>query len=148
LANPNDLVQGINIFVPEQNQVVKDDGRKLNGTKRKGKNSENLHKVNFKSVAKLSLGLRTARMANEVVGAYTGDRLTQRRVTTAMTFAQYGIGIGIAGGFGVAYAAGDLAFRGLMHNNEITLNNQKAGFLRDLSGNNARNQGRNRGEKL
>jgi hypothetical protein len=148
MANPNDLTQGINIFVPEQEQVVKDDGRKLNGTTRKGKNSENLHKVNFKSVAKLSLGLRTARMANEVVGAYTGDRLTQRRVTTAMTFAQYGIGIGVAKGFGVFYAAGDLAFRGLMHNNEITLNNQKAGFLRDLSGNNARNQGRNRGEKL
>jgi hypothetical protein len=148
MANPNDLVNVTYINVEQQQQVPKDDARSLNGTKRKGKNSENLHKVNFKSVAKLSLGIRTARMANELVGAYTGDRLTQRRVTTAMTFAQYGIGIAVAGGFGAFYAAGDLAYRGLMQNNQITLNNQRAGFLRELSGNNARNQGRNSGEKL
>jgi hypothetical protein len=148
MANPNDLVNVAYINVEQQQQIPKDDARSLNGTKRKGKNSENLHKVNFKSVAKISLGIRTARMANELVGAYTGDRLTQRRVTTAMTFAQYGIGIAVAGGFGVIYAAGDLAYRGLMQNNQITLNNQRAGFLRELSGNNARNQGRNRGEKL
>ncbi len=148
MANPNDLVNVTYINVEQQQQVSKDDARSLNGTKRKGKNSENLHKVNFKSVAKLSLGIRTARMANELVGAYTGDRLTQRRVTTAMTFAQYGIGIAVAGGFGAFYAAGDLAYRGLMQNNQITLNNQRAGFLRELSGNNARNQGRNSGEKL
>jgi hypothetical protein len=148
MAHPNDMVSVAHIHVAAPDQVSKNDAKKLNGTDRKGKNSENLHKVNFKSVAKLSLGLRTARMATEVVGAYTGDRLTQRRVTTAMTVAQYGIGIKVAGGFGMFYAAGDLAFRGLMQNNEITLNNQKAGFLRDLSGNNARNHGRNRGEKL
>lgn len=149
MANPNDLIANIVVNVPEQTeQAAKDDARKLNRGKGRGKLSENVHKINFKSIAKLGLGIRTARMANEVVGAYTGDRLTQRRVTTAMTFLQYGVGIAYAGGLGVFYAAADLGYRGLMQNNEIALNNQKAGFLKNLSGNNARNQGRNSGDKL
>lgn len=52
-------------------------------------------------------------MANELVGNYSGDRLTQRQVQTALTFAQYGVGIAVAGPIGVAYAAGDLAYRGI-----------------------------------
>jgi hypothetical protein len=148
MANPNDLVNVAYINVEQQQQVPKDDARSLNGTKRKGKNSENLHKVNFKSIAKLSLGIRTVRMANELVGAYTGDKITQRRVTTAMTFAQYGIGIAVAGGFGAFYAAGDLAYRAFNQTNQVMIDNQMAGYIKNLSGNNARNQSRSRGEKL
>lgn len=149
MANPNDLTTNIVINVPPSDSVdTTDDGKQRNKGRGRGKLSENIHKINFKSIAKLGIGIRTARMANEVVGAYTGDKLTQRRLTTAMTFGQYGVGIAYAGGLGVFYAAADLGYRGLMQNNEISLNNQKASFLRDLSGNNARNQGRNSGEKL
>ena len=149
MANPNDLIANIVVNVPEQGQeAAKDDARKLNRGRGRGKLSENVHRVNFKSVAKLGIAIRTVRMANELVGAYTGDRLTQRRISTAMTFAQYGIGIKVAGGLGVFYAGADIGYRALMQNNDINISNQKAGFLRELSGNNARNQGRNRGEKL
>jgi hypothetical protein len=149
MANPNDLSATVTIVVPDSmSQEAKDDSKKLRFGKGKGKLSENVHKVNFKSIAKLGLAIRTARMANEVVGSYTGDRLTQRRINTAMTFMQYGIGIAYAGPVGIAYAVGDVGYRVLMQNNEMTLNNQKASFLRNLSGNNARNQSRNRGEKL
>lgn len=148
MANPNDLTTNIVINVPESNRVPNDDSKKLNKGTGRGKLSENIHKINFKSIAKLGIGIRTARMGNELVGAYSGDKLTQRRVTTAMTFGQYGVGIVYAGGLGVFYAAADLGYRGLMQNNEITLSNQKASFLKGLSGNNARNQGRNSGEKL
>jgi hypothetical protein len=148
MAHPNDVVSVAHIHVAAPDQVSKNDAKKLNATGHKGKNSENLHKVNFKSVAKLSLGLRAVRMANEAVGAYTGDKVTQRRVTTAMTFAQYGIGIKVAGGFGAFYAASDLAYRSFNHANRIGIDNQMARYIKDLSGNNVRNQSRGSGEKL
>lgn len=149
MANPNDLNATVNIVVPESTtQESKDDGRKLNKGKGRGKLSENVHKINFKSIAKLGLSIRTARMANELVGSYTGDRLTQRRITTAMTFAQYGIGIAYAGPIGVAYVAGDLAYRIANERIEVSKQNQISGYLRNLSGNNARNQSRSSGEKL
>ena len=149
MANPNDLNATVNIIVPENSsQETKDDARKLNRGKGRGKLSENVHKVNFKSIAKLGLSIRTVRMANELVGTYTGDRLTQRRITTAMTFAQYGIGIAYAGPIGVAYAVGDMAYRVANERMEISKQNQISGYLRNLSGNNARNQSRSSGEKL
>ena len=149
MANPNDLIANIVVNVPEQGQeATKDDARKLNRGRGRGKLSENVHKINFKSVAKLGLGIRQVRMANELVGAYTGDRLTQRRITTAMTFAQYGIGIKVAGAVGLLYAAGDIGFRVANERIEVSKQNQISGYLRNLSGNNARNQSRSTGEKL
>ena len=148
MANPNDLVTQINLQVTPQEQTQKDDGRKLNKGKGRGANYRGIHEINFTSVAKLGLALRQVRMANELVGSYTGDRLTQRRVQTAMTFAQYGIGIAVAGPIGIGYAIGDLAFRSASFEIGRTRENQKARFLRELSGNNARNQSRSSGEKL
>ena len=149
MANPNDLIANIVVNVPEQGQeAAKDDGRKLNRGRGRGKLSENIHKINFKSIAKLGLGIRAARMANEMVGSYTGDRLTQRRVTTAMTFAQYGVGIIYTGGIGLAYVASDLGYRIANERIEVSKQNQISAYLRNLSGNNARNQSRSSGEKL
>ena len=152
MANPNDLNATINIVTNggEETSVLtsKNDGRKFNGTKKKGKNSENIHKVNFKSIAKLGLGIRHVRMANEMVGAYTGDRLSQRKVETGITFLQYGVGIAQFGAFGIAYAAGDLAYRTANFEIKRRRENRLANYLKDLSGNNARNQSRSIGEKL
>ena len=148
MANANDLSTNININVSPQEQVDKSDDRSLNRGKGRGKLSENIHKVNFKSIAKLGLGIRQLRMANELVGAYTGDKLSQRKVTTAITMAQYGIGVSQFGAVGIAYAAGDIAYRALNNANQLSLDNQIAGYIRDLSGNNARNHSRTSGEKL
>lgn len=152
MANPNDLNATINLITDGgQNTSAianKDDGRKFNKGKGRGKLSENIHKINFKSIAKLGLGIRQVRMANELVGAYTGDRLTQRKVETAMTFAQYGIGIAYAGPIGVAYAAGDLAYRALNYEIRRTRENTIARKIRDISGNSARSFSRSSGEKL
>ena len=148
MANPNDLVTQINLNVTPRQEVQKDDGRKMNKGKGRGANYRGIHDINFTSVAKLGLGLKQVRMANELVGAYTGDRLTQRKVQTALTFVQYGVGVAVAGPIGIAYAVGDLAFRGASFEIARSRDNQKARFLRDLSGNNARNQSRSSGEKL
>ena len=148
MANPNDLVTQINLNVTPQQESQKDDGRKMNRGKGRGANYRGIHDINFTSVAKLGLGLKQVRMANELVGAYTGDRLTQRKVQTALTFVQYGVGVAVAGPIGIAYAVGDLAFRGASFEIARSRDNQKARFLRDLSGNNARNQSRSSGEKL
>ena len=136
-------------FPPEMgNTPKKSDARKMNRGGGRGKLSENIHKINFKSIAKLGLGIRQVRMANETVGAYTGDRLTQRQGEMALTMLQYGIGIAYAGPIGVAYAVGDMAFRSINYEINRSRENQTARFLRDLSGNNARNQSRTSGEKL
>ena len=149
MANPNDLNATVNIIVPENTtQQSKDDGRKLNKGKGRGANYRGIHEINFTSVAKLGLALRQVRMASEMVGSYTGDRLTQRRINTALTFAQYGIGIAVAGPIGFAYIAGDLAYRIANERIEVSKQNQISGYLRNLSGNNARNQSRSSGEKL
>jgi hypothetical protein len=150
MANPNDLSTNIvvNVANPQQEAAEKNDGRKLNRGSGRGKLSENIHKVNFKSIAKLGLAIRTARMANEMVGAYTGDKVTQRRVQTAMTIAQYGIGIQRLGAMGAFYAAADIGFRAFNQTNQVMIDNQMARYIKDLSGNNARNQSRSSGEKL
>ena len=152
MANPNDLNATINLITDGGTETSvltnKDDGRKLNKGRGRGKLSENIHDVNFKSIAKLGLGIRQVRMANEIVGAYTGDRLTQRKVETGITFLQYGIGITQFGALGVAYAAGDLAYRGLNYQIRRTRENTIARKIRDISGNSARSFSRSSGDKL
>jgi len=148
MAETNDMTTIFKLDVRQQQQVQKDDGRKMNRGTGRGANYRGIHEMNFTSVAKLGLGLKQVRMANELVGAYTGDRLTQRRVETAQLFAQYAVGIGVAGPIGIAYAVGDMAFRSASFEIKRSRENQKARFLRELSGNNARNQSRGVGEKL
>jgi hypothetical protein len=148
MASANTLESVFNVTVTNDGNEQKFDGRKLNRGRGRGKLSENVHKVNFKSIAKLGLGIRQVRMANELVGAYTGDRLTQRAITTGMTFMQYGIGIMQFGPLGAAYAAGDLAYRSLNYEIKRGRENKIANYIKDLSGNNARNQSRSPGIKI
>jgi hypothetical protein len=150
MANANDLVFNANIIVQEEGTSSgnKSDGKKLNKGSGRAQNYKRIHDINFTSVAKLGLAIRGVRMANELVGAYSGERLTQRRMQAAMTFAQYGVGIAVAGGIGFVYAASDMAYRVAQERMEINKNNQIASYVRNLSGNNARNQSRHSGEKL
>ncbi len=149
MASANTLVHEFRV-VPQEVTVEsqKSDGKKLNKGTGRGANYRSIHEINFTSVAKLGLGLRQVRMANELVGNYSGDRLTQRQVQTALTFAQYGVGIAVAGPIGVAYAAGDLAYRGINYQIKRTRENQVSSFIKDLSGNNARNHSRTSGLKI
>lgn len=152
MANPNDLNATINIVTNggEETSVLtsKNDGRKFNGTKKKGKNSENIHKTNFKSYAKLGLALRQVKLANEVVGSYTNNRLRQRNLDVAYTFTQYGVGLVVAGPIGVVYAGGDLAYRGMNYAIKLDRHNKEARMIRDISGIGARNMSRNNGVKI
>lgn len=150
MASANTLVHEFRVspLVIESIAQTRSDGKKLNKGTGRGANYQSIHDINFTSVAKLGLALRQVRMANELVGAYTGDKLTQRRVQTALTFAQYGVGLAVAGPIGVAYAAGDLAYRGINYEIQRTNQNTKARIIRDLSGNVARNHSRQSGEKL
>lgn len=149
MANPNDLVANLNLNITgSASEAPKEDDRKFNKGKARGKLSENIHKVNFKSIAKLGLGIRQLRMTNEIVGAYTGDRITQRTVSTGITLAQYGVGIAYAGPVGLAYAAGDVAFRTVNFQIKRSRDNRMARAIRNLSGNESRNHSRMGGDKL
>lgn len=148
MASANTLVHVFEVNFKGDGQEQKFDGRKMNKGRGRGKLSENVHKVNFKSIAKLGLGIRQIRMTNELVGSYTGDRLSQRGVTTGLTFLQYGIGISQFGPLGMAYAAGDMAYRSLGYEIKRTRENKISNYIKDLSGNNARNNSKPSGEKL
>lgn len=148
MASANTLETVINFQLPQSSSEDSGDGRKLNKGRGRGANYRGIHQINFTSVAKLGLALRQVRMGNEMVGAYTGDKLTQRKVQTGLTFAQYGVGVAVAGPIGIAYAAGDLAYRSLNYEIQRTKNNQIANYTRELSGNSARNHSRTSGEML
>jgi hypothetical protein len=148
MANPNDLITQVNFNISPPSESQKTDGRKMNRGAGRGENYRGIHNINFTSVAKLGLGLKQVRMASELVGGYTGDRLTQRQFQKAQLFAQYGIGIAIAGPIGIAYAAGDLAYRAASFEIARSRSNQISRKIRDLSGNTARNNSRSSGNKL
>lgn len=118
------------------------------GNRPRGKTGENIAKYNFKSVAKVGLIIRQSDMANELVGAYTGDRLRQRKFKMAKQGFQYAYGIAQFGVFGLAYAVGDISYRGAMYQIEVGKKNREAGNLRNLSGNNAFSNRRYGGKML
>lgn len=119
-----------------------------NGARPRGKTGENIAQYNFKSIAQIGLAIRGFRMGNELLGAYSGNRLRQRRVNTSMLFGSYMIGIAKFGAFGAAYAGIDLAYRTTMHNIEVGKNDRQSQILENKSGNNRTNMGRNRGVYL
>ena len=124
------------------------DGRALRKGQMRGVTSKNIMNTGFKKVAQLGVALRATRMANEVVGAYTNNRVRQKRTQMVQTMATYGIGIKVAGPIGIAYAAGDMAYRSIMHNIDIGRSNDEARMRRELMGINARQNSRGGGEKV
>lgn len=124
------------------------DGRALRKGRIRNKNGEAIQQYNFKSIAKLGLALRWARMGNEFVGAYTGQRLRQQKVQAALTGASYVIGVAVAGPFGIAYTAADIGYRQLMLQTRIMNQNAKAEITAEKTGNATRRQSRGMGGKL
>lgn len=127
---------------------TRNDGKSLRQGKMRGVTSKNIMDTGFKKVAQLGVGIRTARMANELVGSYTNNRVRQKKTQKHMTMATYAIGIKVAGPIGIAYAAADLSYRGLMHQINIGKQNDEARMRRNLMGISVRDQSRNRGERV
>lgn len=89
-----------------------------------------------------------AQQGNELAGAYTENRLRQKKFNVGMTFAKYGIGLAINPAVGGLYAAGDLAYRGISYGIERQKQNKEAMYYQRLSGNDANSGRRYRGDYL
>ena len=122
------------------------DGRALNKGGMRGVTSKNIMDTGFKKVAQLGVAIRGVRMANEMVGSYTNNRIRQKRTQKFMTMATYAIGIKVAGPIGIAYAASDMAYRNLMHQIDVGKQNDEARMRRNLMGISVRNHSRTGGE--
>ena len=117
-------------------------GRTLNSMFYKNQQSgSEISGFNLKRVLNLGMMFNTLQKGNEAFGAFTNNRLTQRRNNVAMTFVKYGIGVAVNPLVGATYLASDLGYRSIMYNIDINKKNRKAEYFRELSGNNA-NSGR------
>ena len=143
-----DLKANYTINFPTQTQAIKEDGRAIKQGQMRGVTSKNIMDHSFKKVAQLGVAIRGVRMANEIVGSYTNNRVRQKRTQRNLTFATYAVGIKVAGPIGLAYAASDMAYRGLMHAIDVGKQSDKARMTRELMGINVRENTRSRGEKL
>jgi len=124
------------------------DGRALRKGSMRGGLAKNIMDTGFKKVAQLGVGIRATRMANEMVGAYTNNRVRQKRTQRNMTMATYAVGIKVAGPIGIAYAASDIAYRNIMHSIDVGKQNDEARMRRELMGVSVRQNSRRSGEKL
>ena len=107
-------------------------------------NGNSISSGNLKKIFSAGMAFNVAQKGNEIFGAYTENRLRQRKTNVQMTYAKYGLGIAINAPIGLAYAGSDLAYRGIMYGIKINKKNREARFYRNLSGNNA-NSGRRYG---
>lgn len=110
-----------------------------------GVKSSGISQRNLKGFAGIGLAFRAGAMGNETFGAYTENRLRQRRVSQGLTFAKYAVGIYTLGPIGVAYMASDLGYRTLQYNIGIQKQNREANYYKRLSGNNSSSGSRYRG---
>lgn len=138
----------INIYVGSQSDNFTNDGRASRVGKIRNKNGEAIMKYNFKSVAKLGLGLRWARMGNEALGSYTGRRLQQQKNQAKLTMASYAIGIKVAGPFGLLYTGADIAYKQFNHEVSVMNQNAAASIIRSKTGNATRRGSRKDGDGL
>ena len=109
-------------------------------------NGNSVSNFNLKKVLNLGLAFNTLQKGNEIVGAYTNNRLRQRRIDTTSTFVKYGIGISINPLAGAIYAGSDLAYRGVMYGIKIQKQNRESDYFKRLSGNNSFSGSRYRGD--
>ena len=101
---------------------------------------------NLSRLFSIGLIFNKAQQGNELAGAYTGNKRRQKQVSTAMTFAKYGIGLSINPAIGAVYAVGDMAYRGISYGIANQKKNREAEYYRSLSGNNANSGRRYRGD--
>ena len=106
---------------------------------------DSISKKNLSGVVNIGLVLNLSQKGNELLGAYTEDRLRQRKIETAMTGVKYAIGLAINPIVGGIYVAGDLAYRGIQYNVKLQKWNREANYYNRLSGNTANSGSRYRG---
>ena len=105
-----------------------------------------LTNFNLSKIINIGLAFNTAQKGNELVGAYTNNRLRQSKINVGMTFAKYGIGLAINPIAGGIYMASDLAYRSAMYGIKIQKENREADYYKRLSGNNSFSGSRYRGD--
>ena len=115
-------------------------------TKRTSEDGSDTSNFNLSRVINIGLGFNLAQKGNELVGAYTENRLRQRQFNQAMTYAKYGIGLAISPAVGTIYALGDVAYRSAQYGIRVQKGNREADYYRRLSGNNANSGSRYRGD--
>ena len=120
----------------------------LSGVAGGKKDSNDATSSNLRNVITVGLGFNIAQKLNETVGAYTNDRLRQRRVDVGMTFAKYGIGLAINPLAGVTYLASDMGYRSIMYGIQLQKRNREAMYNERLSGINANSGSIYRGDYL
>jgi hypothetical protein len=109
-------------------------------------NGADITNSNLKKIFNLGLAFNTLQKGNEILGAYTENRLRQRRIDVGTTFVKYGIGIAINPLAGSIYAGSDLAYRSLQYGIKVQKKNREAEYYRRLSGNSAYSGSRYGGE--
>jgi hypothetical protein len=102
--------------------------------------------INLKRVVNIGLGFNLAQKGNELVGAYTENRLRQKKFNVGMTFAKYGIGLAVNAPVGITYAVGDLGYRTIGYGITLQKQNKEARYYQKLSGNDAASGRRYRGD--
>jgi hypothetical protein len=128
--------------------VYKDRGTLNSGMYSNQSSGEQIGEFNLRKIVNLGLAFNTAQKANEIAGAWTQNRLRQRRIDTGMTFAKYGIGLAINPVVGGVYMASDLGYRAIMYQIEKERGNIRADYYRRLSGNATYSGSRYRGDYL
>lgn len=113
------------------------DRRTLNSSMYKNDEGGLISGSNLKRLFNVGLAFNTAQKLNELAGAYTEDRLRQRRVDVGMTFTKYGIGLAIDPRAGGIYMVSDLGYRAAQYNIKIQKGTREANYYRRLSGNNS-----------
>ncbi len=128
--------------------LVKDKGTLDSSMYRNQDNGSSITRGNLKKIFSVGFAFNTVQKGNEAFGAYTENRLRQRRIDTGMTFAKYGIGLAVNPIAGAIYAGSDLAYRGLMYGIKVQKQNREADYYRRLSGNNSYSNSRYGGNNL
>jgi len=100
-----------------------------------GNDGDAISRSNLSRVFTVGLAFNIGQKGNEVVGAYTSNKLRQRKFDTSMTFTKYGIGIAINPAVGGAYALGDMVYRGVQYGIKVQKKNREADYFQRLSGN-------------
>ena len=120
----------------------------LNTKKSLSEDSEVVTTGNLSKLFTVGMAFNLLQRGGEATGAYTNNRLGQRKFERNMTFAKYGIGIALNPVIGGAYAGIDMGYRGLMYGIRQDKKNREARYYRNLSGNTSASGRRYMGDRL
>ena len=113
--------------------------------KKKARSKKVSYKI-MQNVTNAGFIFQKVQQANELVGAYTENRLRQKRINTMNTLAKYAVGVAVNPVAGLIYAGSDIAYRSAMMSIEYGKKNAKAQYYKELSGNNSNSGSRYKGK--